>query len=57
MEIMAHLDTILGQMLQLVPRHVFEHIVATHSWAGPKPRTFSYWSQFGAMLCAQLSSR
>ncbi|MBW1917949.1 MAG: DUF4372 domain-containing protein [Deltaproteobacteria bacterium] len=54
---MAHLDTILGQMLQLVPRHVFEHIVATHSWAGPKPRTFSYWSQFGAMLCAQLSSR
>ncbi|WP_041283913.1 IS4 family transposase [Desulfobacca acetoxidans] len=44
-------------MLQLVPRHVFDHIVDTHSWAGPKPRTFSYWSQFGAMLYAQFSSR
>lgn len=54
---MAHLNTILGQMLQLVPRHVFDHIVDTHSWAGPKPRTFSYWSQFGAMLYAQFSSR
>jgi hypothetical protein len=54
---MAHLNTILGQMLQLVPRHVFDHIVDTHSWAGPKPRTFSYWSQFVAMLYAQFSSR
>ena len=54
---MAHLNTILGQMLQLVPRHVFDHIVATHAWAGPKPRTFSYWSQFVAMLYAQFSGR
>ena len=57
METMAHLNTILGQMLQLVPRHVFDHIVDTHSWTGPKPRTFSYWSQFVAMLYAQYSSR
>lgn len=57
METMAHLNTILGQMLQLVPRHVFDHIVATHAWAGPKPRTFSYWSQFVAMLYAQFSGR
>ncbi|MBW2135823.1 MAG: DUF4372 domain-containing protein [Deltaproteobacteria bacterium] len=54
---MAHLNTILGQMLQLVPRHVFDHIVDTHAWEGPKPRKFSYWSQFVAMLYAQFSSR
>ncbi len=54
---MAHFNTILGQMLQLVPRHIFDHIVDTHSWEGPKPRKFSYWSQFVAMLYAQFSSR
>jgi hypothetical protein len=54
---MAHLNTMFGQMLQLVPRHIFDHIVDTHSWEGPKPRKFSYWSQFAAMLYAQFSSR
>ena len=52
---MAHLNTVLGQMLQLLPRHVFDQIVATHSWAGPKPRKLTYWCQFVAMLFAQLS--
>lgn len=52
---MAHLNTVLGQMLQLLPRHVFDHIVATHSWAGPTPRKLTYWCQFVAMLFAQLS--
>jgi len=54
---MAHHNTLLGQMLQLVPRHVFDHLVDTHSGQGPKPRRFSYWSQFVAMLYGQLSGR
>jgi len=54
---MAHNNTILGQMLQLLPRHVFEHQVETHAWQGPKPRKLSYWSQLVAMLFAQLSGK
>jgi hypothetical protein len=54
---MAHHNTILGQMLQLVPRHVFDHIVDYHSWQSPRPRKLSYWSQLIAMIYAQLSSR
>ena len=54
---MAHNNTVLGQMLQLLPRHVFEHQVETHAWQGPKPRKLSYWSQLVAMLYAQLSGK
>lgn len=54
---MAHVNTILSQMLQLMPRHVFEHIVDTHAWQGPKPRKFSHWSQLVAMVYAQFSGR
>lgn len=54
---MAHNNTVLGQMLQLLPRHVFEHQVETHGWQGPKPRKLSYWSQLVAMLFAQLSGK
>ena len=54
---MAHNNTVLGQMLQLLPRHVFEHQVETHSWQGPQPRKLSYWSQLVAMLYAQLSGK
>ena len=54
---MAHINTVLGQMLQLLPRHVFEHQVETHSWQGPSPRKLSYWSQLVAMLYAQLSAK
>jgi putative transposase len=54
---MAHNNTVLSQMLQLLPRHVFEHQVETHGWQGPKPRKLSYWSQLVAMLYAQLSSK
>jgi hypothetical protein len=31
---MAHNNTVLGNMLQLLPRHVLEHQVETHSWQG-----------------------
>jgi hypothetical protein len=54
---MGHNNTILGQMLQLLPRHIFEHQVETHAWQGPKPRKLSYWSQLVAMLYAQLSGK
>jgi len=54
---MAHNNTVLSQMLQLLPRHVFEHQVETHAWQGPKPRKLSYWSQLVAMLYAQLSGK
>jgi hypothetical protein len=54
---MAHNNTVLSQMLQLLPRHVFEHQVETHGWQGPKPRKLSYWSQLVAMLYAQLSGK
>ena len=54
---MAHNNTVLGQMLQLLPRHVFEHQVETHAWQGPRPRKLSYWSQLVAMLYAQLSGK
>jgi hypothetical protein len=54
---MAHNNTVLGNMLQLLPRHVFEHQVETHAWQGPKPRKLSYWSQLVAMLYAQLSGK
>jgi hypothetical protein len=54
---MAHNNTVLGQMLQLLPRHVFEHQVETHAWQGPKPRKLSHWSQLVAMLYAQLSGK
>jgi hypothetical protein len=47
---MAHVNTILSQMLQLLPRHVFENIVETHAWQEPKPRKLTYWAQFVAML-------
>src|SRR4030065_96942 len=54
---MAHNNTVLGNMLQPLPRHVLEHQVETHSWQGPKPRKLSYWSQLVAMLYAQLAGK
>jgi hypothetical protein len=54
---MAHNNTVMAQMLQLLPRHVFEHQVETHAWQGPQPRKFSYWSQLAAMIYAQLSGK
>jgi hypothetical protein len=50
-------NTLLGQMLQFIPRHVFQLQVEANSWRGPAPRKFSYWSQFVAMLFGQLSGR
>jgi hypothetical protein len=54
---MAHSNTVFGQMLQLIPRHIFQHQVETHAWRGPKPRKLSYWSQLVALLYAQVSGK
>ena len=54
---MAHCSTLMGQLLQLIPRHVFDHLVDSHAWQGPKPRKFTYWSHLGAMLFGQWSAR
>ena len=54
---MAHSNTVLGQMLQLIPRHVFEHQVENLGWQAPRARKLSYWSQLVAMLFAQLSGK
>ncbi|OGR27202.1 MAG: hypothetical protein A2139_08645 [Desulfobacca sp. RBG_16_60_12] len=54
---MAHCSTLMGQLLQLIPRHVFEHLVDSHAWQGPNPRKFTYWSHLGARLFGQWSAR
>ena len=54
---MAHCNTLMGQLLQLIPRHVFDHLVDTHAWQGPDPRKFSYWSHLVTMLFGQWSAR
>jgi hypothetical protein len=47
----------MGQLLQLMPRHVFDHLVDSHAWQGPNPRKIADWSHLGAMLCGQWSAR
>ncbi len=54
---MAHHNTLLGQLLQLVPRHVLDYLVASFGTAAPEARKLSYWAQFVAMIYGQLSSR
>jgi hypothetical protein len=54
---MAHCSTLMGQLLQLIPRHVFDHLVDSLAWQGPNPRKFTYWSHLGAMLFGQWSAR
>jgi hypothetical protein len=41
---MTHCSTLMGQLLQLLPRRVFDHLVDSHAWQGPNPRKFTYWS-------------
>ena len=53
---MAHCNTILSQILKLVPRHEFESLAIQHH-TGRAFRTASRWSQFVTMGIAQLSGR
>jgi putative transposase len=53
---MAHCNTILSQILKLLPRHEFETLATQHH-SGRSFRTASRWSQFVTMAMAQLSGR
>lgn len=53
---MAHCNTILSQILKLVPRHDFERLAKMHH-SGRTFRTASRWSQFVTMAIGQLSGR
>ena len=53
---MAHVNTVLNQMLKFIPRHEFETL-ANRYHTGRKFRTASRWSQFVTMTIAQLSGR
>ena len=53
---MAHCSTVLSQIVRLFPRHEFQTLARNHH-IGQKFRSFSRWSQFVAMLTAQLTGR
>lgn len=54
---MAHHNTILSQVLQLVKRHDFDKIEQAGFRPARKYRKLSRWSQFVTMLYAQITSR
>jgi hypothetical protein len=53
---MAHCNTVLNQILKIVPRHEFE-VLANQHHTGRSFRKASRWSQFVAMTIGQLSGR
>ena len=53
---MAHCNTILSQILKLVPRHEFEPLAKQYH-SGRAFRKTSRWSQFVSLTMAQLSGR
>ena len=53
---MAHCNTVLSQILKIVPRHEFETLAKQHH-SGRAFRSASRWSQFVTMTMAQLSGR
>lgn len=53
---MAHCNTILSQILKLVPRHEFE-VLANKHHSGRMFRSASRWSQFVTMAIGQFSGR
>jgi hypothetical protein len=53
---MSHCNTILSQIVKLVPRHEFE-VLANRHHCGRSFRTASRWSQFVTMAMAQLAGR
>jgi hypothetical protein len=53
---MAHGHTILAQVLKMTPRSHIESLDKEHG-TGRQSRVLSRWSQFGALLFAQLAGR
>jgi len=53
---MCHHNTVIAQMLKLIPRHEFETLAIQHH-SGRSFRKASRWSQLVTMMIAQLSGR
>jgi hypothetical protein len=53
---MAHGNTVLAQVLQLIPRAQIEALDKVHGTGRPS-RVLRRWSQFGALVFAQLAGR
>lgn len=53
---MSHNNTVLSQLLKLLPRHEFETLSKLHH-SGRSFRTASRWCQFVTLVMAQLSGR
>ncbi len=53
---MAHCNTVLSQILRIFPRHEFQALANKHH-VGQKFRSFSRWTQFVALVTAQLTGR
>lgn len=53
---MAHCSTVLSQIIRIFPRHEFQTLAKKHH-SGQKFRSFSRWTQFIALLTAQLTGR
>lgn len=53
---MAHSNTIINQIASFLPRHDFEKLAKIYH-VGQKFRSYSRWSQFMAMLIAQITGR
>lgn len=53
---MAHHNTVLAQLLKLVPRHQFETLAKSHHLGGRFRKT-SRWTQFVALATGQLAGR
>ena len=53
---MAHNNTVLSQLLKMIPRHEFESLAKQHH-SGRSFRTASRWSQCVTLMMAQLSGR
>lgn len=53
---MPHCSTVLSQIVRIFPRHEFQAL-ANKNHAGQKFRSFSRWTQFVALLTAQLTGR
>lgn len=55
-QVMSHCNTILNQILKIVSRHEFESLANKHH-SGRKFRKTNRWSQFTAIVLAQLTGR
>jgi putative transposase len=53
---LAHTNTVLAQLLKLLPRHEFQTLANQHH-RGQKLRKTSRWEQFVSMFMAQLTGR